>query len=194
VAINPADRSFAVRHVCAAYECGAILNPDNLLAQVQGAILMGIGPALREEILFRDGVIQNASFAEYRVPRFADVPTLDIHLLDRPDLPSSGAGETPIIGIAPAIANALAHATGKRPRTMPIRMMAWPAPKNVARKKHAGGANPACRGKGGLINVASVEAHGSFSMKDVEQRACQRLWIVEGPGIEGRAVGGGTRW
>jgi isoquinoline 1-oxidoreductase beta subunit len=124
VAINPADNSFSVRHVCAAFECGAILNPDNLLAQVQGAIVMGLGPALREEMLFADGVIQNPSFAEYRVPRFADVPTLDIHLLDRPDLPSAGAGETPIIGIAPAIANALAQATGKRSRTMPIRLMA----------------------------------------------------------------------
>jgi isoquinoline 1-oxidoreductase len=54
------------------------------------------------------------------VPRLADLPKLDIHLLDRPDLPSAGAGETPIMAVAPAIANAVFHATGKRIRRMPI--------------------------------------------------------------------------
>jgi isoquinoline 1-oxidoreductase len=56
------------------------------------------------------------------VPRFDDLPEFDIHLLDRPDLQSVGAGETPIIAIAPAIANALFHATGQRVRQMPIRL------------------------------------------------------------------------
>jgi isoquinoline 1-oxidoreductase len=116
------DGQIAVRHVCAAYECGKILNPGNLLSQVQGALVMGLGPALREEMRFDDGVIRNASLADYRVPRFADLPTLDIHLLDRPDLPSVGAGETPIMVIAPAIANAVFHATGVRVREMPIRL------------------------------------------------------------------------
>ena len=112
----------AVRHVSAAYECGKILNPGNLLSQVQGALVMAIGPALREEIRFDNGSIRNAAFADYRVPRFADLPTLDIHLLDRPDLPSTGAGETPIMVLAPAIANAVFHATGTRVREMPIRL------------------------------------------------------------------------
>ena len=72
---------------------------------------------------FENGRIENPSFAEYRVPRFADVPpTLDVELLDRPDLPSAGAGETPIIGIAPAIANAVYRVTGQRVRQMPIRV------------------------------------------------------------------------
>ena len=69
-----------------------------------------------------DGKIRNASFSEYPVPRFSDVPDLDIHLLNRPDLPSVGGGETPIIAIAPAIANAVFHATGERIREMPIRL------------------------------------------------------------------------
>ena len=64
----------------------------------------------------------NASFADYPVPRFQDVPELDIRLLDRPDLASAGGGETPIIAIAPAIANAVFHATGERIRQMPIRL------------------------------------------------------------------------
>jgi isoquinoline 1-oxidoreductase len=120
VEIDPDTKAIKVRHVCQAFECGAILNPDNLLKQVQGAIVMGLGPALREEMRFDKGEMLNASFGKYKVPRFDDVPELDIHLVNRPDLPSSGAGETPIITIAPAIANAVFHATGKRLRSMPM--------------------------------------------------------------------------
>jgi isoquinoline 1-oxidoreductase len=117
----------SVRHVCEVFECGAILNPNNLLSQVQGCIVMGLGPALREEMQFQKGAMLNASFWKYLVPQFRDVPQLDIHLLDRPDLPSVGAGETPIIAIAPAIANAVFHATGERIRQMPIRPARAPA-------------------------------------------------------------------
>jgi isoquinoline 1-oxidoreductase len=85
---------------------------------------MGLGPALREEMRFENGRINNASFRKYEVPRFADLPELDLQLLDRPDLRSAGAGETPIIAIAPAIANAVYHATGARIRQMPIRLNA----------------------------------------------------------------------
>jgi isoquinoline 1-oxidoreductase len=115
-------KEIRVRRVCEVFECGAILNPDNLRTQVQGAIIMGLGPALREEMRFENGEMLNASFRKYQVPRFADVPELDIHLLDRPDLPSAGGGETPIIAIAPAIANAVFQATGRRVRQMPIRL------------------------------------------------------------------------
>lgn len=111
-----------VKRVCEVFECGAIVNPTNLFSQVQGAIIMGLGPALREEIQFEDGVILNPAFRKYQVPRFADVPEFDIHLLNRPDLESAGAGETPIIAIAPAIGNALFHATGNRVRQMPMRL------------------------------------------------------------------------
>ena len=122
VAVNRDKGTIAVRHVTQTYECGKILNPANLLSQVKGGIIMGLGPALREEMRFEGGKILNASFGSYRVPRFNDVPTLDIHLLDRPDLPSAGAGETPLIAIAPAIANAVFAATGERVRTMPIKL------------------------------------------------------------------------
>ena len=122
VAVDPSKGSIAVRHVCQAYECGKILNPSNLLKQVEGGIIMGLGPALREESKFEGGKILNASFGRYRVPRFADVPVLEVHLLDRPDLPSAGAGETPVIAVAPAIANAVFAATGIRCRSMPVKL------------------------------------------------------------------------
>jgi isoquinoline 1-oxidoreductase len=123
IAIDPDAKEIKVLHVCEAFECGKVLNPENLRNQVEGAITMGLGPALREAMEFdRDGVIQNATFRKYRVPHFADVPTIDVHLLDRPDLAPAGAGETPIICVAPAIASAVFHATGNRIRQMPIRL------------------------------------------------------------------------
>ena len=87
-----------------------------------GAIIMGLGPALREAMRFENGKITNASFWKYEVPRISDVPTLDIHLLDRPDADSAGAGETPLIAIAPAIANAVFDATKQWLREMPLRL------------------------------------------------------------------------
>jgi isoquinoline 1-oxidoreductase len=116
-----ADGTFKVLKVVEAYECGAIQNPANLKAQVEGAIIMGLGGALTEEMRFKDGKILNAKFSRYRVPRFKDVPEIETVLVNRPDLPSAGAGETPIIGIAPAIANALFHAAQARIRSLPIR-------------------------------------------------------------------------
>jgi isoquinoline 1-oxidoreductase subunit beta len=89
---------------------------------VEGCIVMGLGPALREEIRFEEGRISTNEFSGYHVPRVADLPKLDIHLLNRTDLPSVGAGETPIISVAPAIANAIHHATGRRLRAMPLKL------------------------------------------------------------------------
>lgn len=120
VEIDRGQNRIHVRKLTTVFECGAILNPDNLLAQVQGGILMGLGPALREQMRFENGKMGNAKFERYLVPRFSDVPELDIHLLDRKDLPSVGAGETPLIAVAPAIANAVFHATGTRVREMPV--------------------------------------------------------------------------
>jgi len=122
IAIDRAQDRIVVRRVCEVFECGAVLNPDNMVSQVQGCIIMGMGPALREEMRFEGGKVRNAKFERYLVPRFSDVPELDIHLLNRPDLASAGGGETPIIAIAPAIANAVFHATGTRVHEMPIRI------------------------------------------------------------------------
>jgi isoquinoline 1-oxidoreductase subunit beta len=115
------DNRIRVRHVCEVFECGAVLNPANLVAQIQGCIIMALGPALREAMQFEGGKMLNPFFRKYLVPRFEDVPELDLHVLDRPDLDSVGAGETPMIAVAPALANAVFHATGKRVRQMPIR-------------------------------------------------------------------------
>jgi isoquinoline 1-oxidoreductase len=121
VKVDPTRGKIVVEEIVEAYECGAIQNPVNLMAQVEGGIVMGLGGALKEEIRFVNGRISNPRFSMYQVPRTRDLVPMDVVLVDRPDLPSVGAGETPIIAIAPAIAAAVFHATGIRIRTMPIR-------------------------------------------------------------------------
>jgi len=120
VGIDRKRGEIKVHEVCEAFECGPILNPANLTSQVQGCIIMGMGGALREAMEFENGKILNASFARYLVPRFKDVPKIDVHLVNKTDIPSAGGGETPIIAIAPAIGNAVFAATGIRLRAMPM--------------------------------------------------------------------------
>ena len=106
--------------VVSAFECGAIVNPDNLRNQIEGSNVQGLGGALFEAIEFDNGKILNGRMSQYRVPRFSDVPTLETVLLDRKDLPSAGAGECPMVGLAPAIANAIFDASGVRLRSLPL--------------------------------------------------------------------------
>ena len=124
VEVNRPRGTIVVKEVCEAFECGPIQNPANLLSQVQGCIMMGMGPALWEAIEFEEGRISNASFDGYRVPHFLDLPKINVHLVENREIPSAGGGETPIIAIAPAIANAVFAATGLRLRSMPLRLPA----------------------------------------------------------------------
>jgi isoquinoline 1-oxidoreductase len=120
--VNVDHKSGAVKvvRVVSAFECGAIVNPDNLRNQVEGSNVQGMGGALFEAIEFENGKILNGRMSQYRVPRFSDLPVIETVLLDRKDLPSAGAGECPMIALAPAIANAIFHATGIRLRSLPL--------------------------------------------------------------------------
>jgi isoquinoline 1-oxidoreductase len=106
---------------------GAILNPEQLRNQVEGSLVMGLGGALFEAVEFDSGEVLNPRLSLYRVPRFGDVPELDVVLLDRKDLPPAGAGETPIVAVAPAVAGAIFAATGARIRSMPLAPRGLPA-------------------------------------------------------------------
>jgi isoquinoline 1-oxidoreductase len=105
------------------FECGAIVNPDGLSNQVEGAVVQGLGGALFESLEFANGALTNGTMADYRVPRFRDVPSIDVVLLDRRDLPSAGAGETPIVCVAPAIGTAV-RAFGPVENALPVRLTA----------------------------------------------------------------------
>jgi CO/xanthine dehydrogenase Mo-binding subunit len=116
------EKSGAVRVVrlVESFECGAIVNPDGLRNQVVGAMIQGLGGALFEAVEFENGRIKNPRFSSYRVPRFRDVPEIEAVLLDRKDIPSAGAGETPIMVVGPAIGNAIFDATGVRLNNLPM--------------------------------------------------------------------------
>jgi isoquinoline 1-oxidoreductase len=114
------DGHLQVVRIVTAYECGAVVNPGTVINQIEGATVMALGGALFEAVHFDAGAITNGSFSGYRVPRISDVPPIEVVLLHRPDLPSAGAGETPMIAVAPAIANAIFDATGVRLRSLPL--------------------------------------------------------------------------
>jgi CO/xanthine dehydrogenase Mo-binding subunit len=118
--VDRKKNTVAVKKLVEVFECGAIVNPDGLRNQVAGAMIQGLGGALFESIQFENGRISNAHFSSYRVPRFKDVPEIEAILLDRKDIPSAGAGETPIMAIAPAIGNAFHDATKVRLTKLPL--------------------------------------------------------------------------
>jgi isoquinoline 1-oxidoreductase len=120
VAVDDRTRAVKVVRVTTAFECGAVVNPDNLTNQIEGGVVMALGGALFEEIKFADGKVLNPRFSAYRVPRFGDAPAQETVLVNRKDLPSAGAGETPLVALAPAVGNAILQATGVRLRSLPM--------------------------------------------------------------------------
>ena len=99
---------------------GAALNPGNLQHQMSGALIQGLGGALWERVTYDATAQRTRRFSHYRVPRFADLPEMDVEVLDRRDVEPAGAGESPITLPAPAIAAALAAATGRRLTSLPL--------------------------------------------------------------------------
>ncbi|MCO5732278.1 xanthine dehydrogenase family protein molybdopterin-binding subunit [Rhizobium sp. SSA_523] len=116
-----------VSRMVSAFDCGRLYNPKLVESQWRGGIIMGIGQALLEEGLIdmRNGRTINNNFGDYLVPTNADIPNIQVISVGEPDLNASalggkGVGEVGIVGVAPAIANAVFHATGKRVRDLPI--------------------------------------------------------------------------
>ena len=120
VSVDPKTKAVKIERAVESFECGAIVNKRHLHNQVEGALVQAIGGAMFEAIQFKNGQILNGRFSRYRLPRFSDMPKIEVVLLDRKDLPSAGAGETPIVGLAPAVSNAIFDATGTRLRSLPL--------------------------------------------------------------------------
>jgi nicotinate dehydrogenase subunit B len=120
VSVDRKSGNVRVVRLVTAFECGAVVNPDHLTNQIEGGNVMALGGALFEAIEFQNGQILNGRFSDYRLPRFSDLPRLETVLLDRKDLPSAGAGEGSLVGVAPAIANAIFDASGVRLRSLPL--------------------------------------------------------------------------
>ena len=129
VRVDPDFGTIRVSRVVSAFDVGRLLNTKTGRSQLLGGIVFGIGMALQEETLIdrASGRIVNSNIADYHVPVNADVPQIDVIAIDAPDnitgaLGAKGIGELPMVGVAPAIANAVFHATGKRVRRLPIRV------------------------------------------------------------------------
>jgi len=123
------DGSVRVRRVVCAVDCGSVVNPDTVRAQLQSAVIFGISAALWGEITLKDGRVEQSNFDSYRVVRIDEAPaTIDVHIVQNTEAPG-GIGEPGTSAIVPAVANAIFAATGKRLRKMPIdtKLLARPA-------------------------------------------------------------------
>jgi CO/xanthine dehydrogenase Mo-binding subunit len=114
------NRQPRIVRVVETFDCGAVINPSGLRNQISGAIVQGIGGALFEAMHFDNGRVTNPHFSQYRVPRFRDAPQIEVELIDRKNERSMGAGETPLLPLAAAVANAIFSASGKRLRALPL--------------------------------------------------------------------------
>jgi CO/xanthine dehydrogenase Mo-binding subunit len=108
-----------ITRVVVAHDCGLIVNPDGLVNQIEGNVIQGISRALKEEVTFDRRQVTSLDFSTYRILTFAEIPTIQVELFDRPDEPPLGAGEPAICPMAAAIGNAIFDATGARLRTVP---------------------------------------------------------------------------
>jgi isoquinoline 1-oxidoreductase beta subunit len=113
------DGNVRVHRVVAAVDCGTVVNPDGVRAQMEGAIIFGLSAALKGQITIQDGAVQQSNFHDYPVLRLEEAPVIEVHLVPSTERPS-GMGEPGVPPIAPAVANALFAATGKRVRKLPL--------------------------------------------------------------------------
>jgi xanthine dehydrogenase YagR molybdenum-binding subunit len=129
VRVEPTTRRVRIPRVVSVADCGRVVSPRTAASQVRSGVVWGIGAALREasEVDPRYGGFLNADLAEYLVPVNADIDSIEVEFIDKPDLKFNsagvkGLGEVCMVGVAPAIANAVFHATGRRLRNLPIRI------------------------------------------------------------------------
>lgn len=120
VAVDRATGRVQVKRLLCAQDMGVVVDPDGARQQMEGSLTMGLGYALTEEVRFKGGAILDRNFDSYEIPRFSWVPAIETILIDAPDIPASGGGEPPIVGVGAVIANAVHDATGSRLRQLPM--------------------------------------------------------------------------
>jgi isoquinoline 1-oxidoreductase beta subunit len=114
------DGEVLIQRVVCAVDCGIIVNPDTVKAQIEGGIILGLTAALFGEITLKNGHVEQSNFNDYRALRINEAPTIEVHLVISAEAPG-GIGEPGTVGIAPAVANAIFAATGKRIRKLPVK-------------------------------------------------------------------------
>jgi CO/xanthine dehydrogenase Mo-binding subunit len=117
--VSVRDRKLKVERIICAVDPGLTIDPDNVLAQIEGGIIFGLSAALSGEITLKDGAVEQSSFADYPVVTFANAPPLDVFLV-KSDAKAGGVGEAGVPGVAPALCSAIHMATGERIRRLPV--------------------------------------------------------------------------
>jgi isoquinoline 1-oxidoreductase beta subunit len=115
----PKDGAVRVRRVVCAVDCGTVVNPDTVQAQIQSAIMFGITATLYGEITLKDGRVEQTNFDTYRILSMNEAPAIEVHIVQSFE-PPGGMGEPGTSAIAPAVTNAIFAATGKRLRKLPV--------------------------------------------------------------------------
>ncbi|MBW8811016.1 MAG: xanthine dehydrogenase family protein molybdopterin-binding subunit, partial [Lysobacter sp.] len=120
--VSVADKKITVHRVVCAIDCGPVVNPLTIEAQMQSGIAFGLGAALHSELTFKDGKVEQSNFHNYLVLRSNEMPKVEVHIVPSTDK-MGGAGEPGTPPIAPAVANAVFAATGQRLRKLPLRIV-----------------------------------------------------------------------
>lgn len=115
------DRGLRIAGVWVVIDCGWVVNPDTVKAQVEGSVLMGVAAAITHQVTFSDGAADRLTFADYPLPQLGDIYPVHVHIVPTDDDPG-GVGEPALPGIAPALANAVFDLTGTRHRSLPFRL------------------------------------------------------------------------
>jgi isoquinoline 1-oxidoreductase beta subunit len=113
------DGEVRVRRVVCAIDCGSVVNPDTIAAQVEGAVIFGISAALHGNITLKDGRVEQSNFHDYQVLRMKEVPAIETHIVRNTE-PPGGIGEPGTCAVMPAVGNAIFAATGKRLQRLPV--------------------------------------------------------------------------
>jgi isoquinoline 1-oxidoreductase beta subunit len=113
------DGEVKVHRVVCALDCGQVVNPDTVVAQIESGVIFGLTAALWQEITFDKGRVQQTNFGDYRVMRINETPKIEVHIVNSSDAPG-GIGEPGTSAVAPALTNAIFAATGKRIRKLPV--------------------------------------------------------------------------
>jgi len=115
------DGQAKLKKITCVIDCGIAVNPDQVKAQVESAVVFGLTAAIKGAITIEDGAVKQSNFHDYQMVRMNETPPIDVHIVES-DLPPTGVGEPGTPPIAPALGNALFAATGKRQRSLPLSM------------------------------------------------------------------------
>jgi isoquinoline 1-oxidoreductase subunit beta len=133
VTVNEQDGTFHVDRIVASVDCGPVVNPDPLVAQMEGGIIMGLSTVMKEKVEFAKGGVTSTNFDTYKLLTMRDVPEIEVHIIKSSD-PIGGIGEPPVPPVAPAVINAIFNATGATVRRIPITPQTL---KEALKNKHA---------------------------------------------------------